>query len=265
MYNEPEIARYQAKTPEQRFLAILQQDFRYAPKIAEAILAEAQACLEGKPGNLKIGQIRVLLVRQKAASGQALGQTPQVEVTWTVDAGAEDIAVLKEYGLTGLRQVRIQRLLDEAMEQGALATQEDLARVLQTSLRTIKRDSAELHKTGVYLASRGYMKGIGRGQTHKAQIIRRWLHGETFDQLSVNSHHAISSIQRYLKTFVQVVRLHQEKMSMHQIALLLQIGAPLVRDYLDVYEHNAEPECRERLQEQLARLCGTGAAEKGAI
>jgi Mn-dependent DtxR family transcriptional regulator len=163
-----------------------------------------------------------------------------------------------------LRLVRVQRLLDEALEQGALATQEDLARVLQSSSRTIKRDFAELHSAGLYLPSRGYMKGIGRGQTHKAQIIRRWLHGETYDQLSVNSHHAVSSINRYLKTFVQVVRLHQEEMSTNQIALLLQIGAPLVQDYLNVYEQNAEAECRERLKEQLTRLCGAGKVEKGA-
>ena len=239
MYNELELDRYQAKTPEQKFLQILQQDFRCAPKIAEVILAEAQSCLEGKPGNIKIGQMRVLLARQKAASGQALDQVSQMEVTWTIDAGAEDVTVLREHGLNGLRLVRIQRLLDEALEQGALATQEDLARVLQTSPRTIKRDFAELHSKGLYLPSRGYMKGIGRGQTHKAQIIRRWLHGESYDQLSINSHHAVSSINRYLKTFVQVVRLHQEGMSTNQIALLLQIGAPLVRDYLDVYEHNA--------------------------
>jgi predicted ArsR family transcriptional regulator len=261
MYNETELDRYQAKTPEQRFLQILQQDFRYAPKIAEVILAEAQSCLEGKPGNIRTGQMRVLLARQKAVSGQALGQLSQVEVTWTVDAGAEDITVLREHGLSGLRQVRIQRLLDEALEQGALATQEDLARVLQTSLRTIKRDFAELHNQGLYLSSRGYMKGIGRGQTHKAQIIRRWLHGETYDQLSINSHHAVSSINRYVKTFVQV---RQEEMSLNQIALLLQMGASLVRDYLDVYEHNAESECRERLEEQLTRLCGAGKLEKGA-
>jgi hypothetical protein len=75
------------------------------------------------------------------------------------------------------------------------------------------------------------MKGIGSGQTYKTQIIRRWLHGETFDQLSVNSYHAVSFINRYLKTFVQVVRFHQEEMSTNQIALLLQIGARLVQDY----------------------------------
>jgi len=263
MSNEQEINRHEAKTPEQRFLQTLQREFHYAPKIAESILAEAQDCFQGNSTGLKTGQMRALLVKRKSASGQALNDTKKVEVTWTVDAGLEDLTVLYQSGIAGLRKVRIQRLLDEALEQAALATQEDLARVLQTSVRTIKRDFAELHEQGLYLPSRGYLLGIGRGQTHKAQIIRRWLHGETYDQLSQNTHHCVSSIQRYIRTFVQVVRLHQQGLSDSQIGLLLQIGTVLVQDYLSVYQHNAEPECRQRLEEQLTRLCGE-TAKRGA-
>jgi hypothetical protein len=262
MRNEEEINRHQAKTPEQRFLQTLQRDFQYAPKIAASILAEAQDCFQGNSISLKTGQMRALLVKRKSASGQVL-HTKKVEVTWTVDGGLEDLTVLQSSGIAGLRKMRIQRLLDEALEQGALATQEDLARVLQTSVRTIKRDFAELHEQGLYLPSRGYLLGIGRGQTHKAQIVRRWLRGETYDQLSQNTHHCIGSIQRYLRTFVQVVRLHQQRLSPVQIGLLLQIGEVLVEDYLDVYRHNVEAECRQRLEEQLTRLCG-GTAKKGA-
>lgn len=263
MRNEEEINRHQAKTPEQRFLQTLQRDFHYAPKIAESILAEAQDCFQGNSISLRTGQMRALLVKRKSASGQVLSETKKVEVTWTVDGGLEDLTALQKSGIAGLRKVRIQRLLDEALEQGALATQEDLARVLQTSVRTIKRDFAELHEQGLYLPSRGYLLGIGRGQTHKAQIVRRWLRGETYDQLSQNTHHCVASIQRYLRTFVQVVRLHQQGLSPIQIGLLLQIGEVLVEDYLDVYRHNAERECRQRLEEQLTRLCGE-TAKKGA-
>jgi hypothetical protein len=264
MKNEGELERYQAKTPEQRFLQILEQDFRYPPRIALSILEEAKACLQGQREGLRAGQMRVLLTKQRAAHGQALRETAQVEVIWTVDDGAEDVKVLEKHGLAALRRVRIQRLLDEALEQGGLATQEDLARGLQTSVRTIKRDFEELHAQGIYLPSRGYLKGIGRGQTHKAQIIQRWLHGETYDQLSTNTHHAVSSVQRYIKSFVQVVHLHQNGMSDIQIGLLLQMGVPLVKDYLNVYANNAEPECRRRLEEQVTRMCGNAPAEKGA-
>jgi len=264
MKNRPELERYKAKTAEQHFLQVLQQDFRYPPRIAESILLEAQNCLHGQSTNVKPGQMCVFLARQRASHAHPMNETPQVKVTWTVDAGIEDLQVLENHGALGLRRVRIQRLLDEALEQGALATQEDIAKVLQTSVRTIKRDFAKLHDSGLYLPSRGYLKGIGRGQTHKAQIIRRWLHGETYDQLSVNTHHAVSSIRRYLTAFVQVVRLHQVGMSNSQIALLLQLGEPLVRDYLSVYEKNPEPESRQRLQEQLARLSGDPTPKKGA-
>ena len=263
MKNEEEISRHQAKTSEQRFLQTLERDFHYAPKIAESILAEARECFQGNSVNLRTGQMRMLLVKRKSGSGQVLKATPKVEVTWTIDGGMEDLIVLQKSGIAGLRKVRIQRLLDEALEQGALATQEDLARGLQTSVRTIKRDFAEMHEQGIYLPSRGYLLGIGRGQTHKAQIVRRWLHGESYDQISQNTHHCVGSVQRYIRAFVQVVRLHQQGLSPAQIALLIQIGEVLVQDYLDVYEHNAEKDCRARLEEQLTRLCGE-TAKKGA-
>jgi hypothetical protein len=112
---------------------------------AEAILQEAKGCLVGEPHSLRAGQMRVILARRRAAPGPALADTAQVEATWTVDAGAEDLEVLRKWGSRRLRWVRIQRLLDEAIEQGGVASQEDLARGLHVSLRTIKRDFEQMH------------------------------------------------------------------------------------------------------------------------
>lgn len=264
MMDEPVLERLQVKTPEQKFLHTMINEFRYAPKIAEAILQEARSCLIGEPHCLRAGQMRVILAGRRAGTGQALTDTPRVEVTWTVDAGAEDLEVLRQWGSRSLRWVRIQRLLDEALEQGGVASQEDLARGLHVSLRTIKRDFEQMHADGKSLPSRGYLHGVGRGQTHKAQIIRRWLQGETYDQLSVNTHHSCQSIQRYVRTFTQVVELYQRGFAESQISLLLQIGLPLTQDYLVIYHQNDAPACRERLAEQLQRMAGTPGSEKGA-
>ncbi len=87
-----------------------------------AILSEAQSCLAGRTEMLRPGQVRVVLVRQGAGAGRPLSATPTVEITWTVDAGAEDRQVLAQHGHPALRQVRLQRLLDEAVEQGGVAT-----------------------------------------------------------------------------------------------------------------------------------------------
>lgn len=264
MIDEQALDRLQVKTPEQNFLHTLINEFRYAPKIAEAILQEAKTHLVGGPQSLRAGQMRVLLARRRAGVGKPLSETAQVEVTWTVDAGAEDLAVLRQWGSQALRWVRIQRLLDEAVEQGGVGTQEDLARGLHVSLRTIKRDFECMHAAGHYLPSRGYLHGVGRGQTHKALIIRRWLQGETYDQLSLNTHHSSPSIQRYVRTFVQVVELHQRGFPEVQISQLLQIGLPLTQEYLDVYRQNDAPTSRERLAEQLRRMHPEEPLKKGA-
>ena len=137
--NNKQIRRLQAKTPQQRFLRVLEQEFHYAPKVAQALLEEAETCLGGIPGSLRPGQVRVILTKREAGHGQTLRDAATTEVLWTVDAGVEDQQVLQRHGRIALRHVRIQRLLDEALGQEAVATQEDLTRALQVSLRTIKQ------------------------------------------------------------------------------------------------------------------------------
>ena len=254
--------RLLAKTHEQLFLQTLEQAYHCAPRVAEAILADAQICLQGQPAEQRPGQVRKLLAKQGERHGQSVADFPKVEVLWTVDAGLEDQQVLQAYGRQAMRQMRILRLLDEAVEQGAAATQEDLAQMLNVTSRTIKRDFLELQSAGHYLPCRGNLEGIGRGQTHKAQIVGRWLSGETYDQIARHTHHAVVSVQRYVRNFVQVVQIRRQGFSAEQCAQLLQIGLSLVRDYLVIYDQHSDSECRERLESQLERFQG---AQKGAI
>lgn len=260
--NSNEIFRQQAKTREQRFLNLMNQEFNFPPKIAQAILTEAQECLLGQPSNLKPGQMRVVLLTRAAPHGRALQQTPTQEVTWTINAGKEDQEVEEEHGAVALRQTRIQRLLGEAVEQGAVATQEDLAQALHVSVRTIKRDCAALQIQGIYLPTRGHLCGIGRGQTHKVQIVRRWLLGETYDQVAYNTRHSVTCIKRYIQTFTRVLQLYQKAFTLGEISLALQVGVPLVKEYLAIYQQYDTPFCRQRLSEQIARLNGMSAAQK---
>lgn len=102
-----EIERVQAKTPEQRFLHVLEAEFRYAPKVAQAILEEAQSCLLGNSHHLRPGQVRVVLTKREAGHGHALRNTATTEVVWTIDAGLEDRQVLQAHDAITLRQVRI--------------------------------------------------------------------------------------------------------------------------------------------------------------
>jgi hypothetical protein len=257
--------RFQAKTPEQRYLNVLEQDFDQPPRVAQALLEEAQMCLLGSSPALRPGQTRVILADLNAGHGQPLGQTTTTEVTWTIDAGQEDRQVLQQHGPVELRRIRIERLLDEALAQGAAATQEDVAQALHVSVRTIKRDCKELEAQGICLPTRGRLKGIGRGQTHKAQIVSRWLRGETYDQIMLATRHSLSSVKRYIQSFVRVADLHRQGFSEGEIALLIELSAYLVREYLTVYTKHDSIEYQARLTEQIERLGRAPKAKKGAL
>ncbi len=104
------------------------------------------------------------------------------------------------------------------------------------------------------MPTRGNLKGIGRGQTYKALIVARWLRGATYDQVARATHHSVVSVQRYVRAFSRVVQLRQQGLDRPEIALLLQIGWPLVAEYLAIYEKHDTPFVRQRLDEQLERF-----------
>lgn len=74
--------------------------------------------------------------------------------------GEEDDDVFRKYGLMELRRRRILRLVREAEEQGCALSYGDLAKILLTSVATLKRDVAVLEKRGAYLPLRGRRKHL---------------------------------------------------------------------------------------------------------
>lgn len=256
-------ARLAAKSPTQRLQQVLEQGFRLPPRIAEAIVQEAESCLSGSAETVRSGQLRSTLARRSARPGKPLAQTELVEVTWTVDAGPEDLEVARRQGPPALRQVRVLRLLTEALDQGAVATTEDLARALQVSTRTIKRDLAALRAAGLATPTRGQLHQVGRGQTHKALILRRWLAQETYDQISRATHHTPAAIQRYVTTFLRVVQCARQGLSVAESARLVGIGADLVQAYRDIAQQATTPAEQARLEAELARLRQAPRGEKG--
>ncbi len=262
------IRRWMAKTPEQHFLRELREGFNYAPRVAQAILEEAKEHLMGNNNHLEQGQVRITLTKREAAHGRSLDKTDTIGVVWTINANDEDLQVLEDHGSIALRHVRILRLLDEALAQGAAATQEDLAWALHTSVSTIKRDFKALRAKDHYLPSRGKLQGIGRGQTHKARIVELWLQGSTYDQIALRAQHAVSSINRYINIFIRVVWMHRHEYTEEQIARLLQIGDALTAEYLALYDRYDKEKYKERLESCLTRICGAEAqpaSKKGAV
>jgi DNA-binding Lrp family transcriptional regulator len=249
--------RLAVKTPEAAFLHVLRREFNFSPRVSRELLSTAKEMLVGgMPSSaVRPGQVRLVVTSLKAPFGPPLEETDKVEVTLTVYVGAEDAGVGGREKAEGLRQGRILRLTEEALEQGGILTQEDLARALGVTARTIRRDVRILKREGHLIQTRGFVKGVGRGQTHKVRIIELWLDREGYDKIARWMHHSPQAIKRYVSTFLRIVVLHRQGTPVEEIAFLTQASARLVKEYLEVYEAAlVEPHRREKMEEELARV-----------
>jgi hypothetical protein len=146
-------------------------------------------------------------------------------------------------------------LSEEALAQGGVLSQEDLARALGVEARTIRRDMQTLKAEGHAVPTRGQLKGVGRGQTHKVKIIELWLDRQGYDQIARRLYHSPQAIKRYISTFLRIVLLHQQGTAVADIAFLTHTSASLVQDYLEVYQQAlAVPHRAEKLAEELDRV-----------
>ena len=161
----------------------------------------------------------------------------------------DDLVALKR-GVAALRQARIMRLTEEAYEQGALLSHEDLACLLSSSLATIKRDVGQLRQQGLNVPTRGQVKDIGKGVSHKTQIVQDYLAGYTFSEIERRRRHSARAIGRYCQDFVRVVRLWQKKLSMADIRRTTGLSERLITEYLALYDED-DPD-NDRLQLLLA-------------
>jgi len=257
------IDRLAVKTLDQRFRCELETGFEMAPRISQGILdlakevfrLDAVSSANGS-GYLRPGQIRQVIAASSAPHGCPLHQADMVEVTWTLDAGEEDLAVLKEHDRIALRRVRILRLTEEARDQGGLPTEEDLAKALSVTARTIRSDIAALEAEGHCVATRGKVKGVGRGQTHKVLIVELYLKRYTYTEIMRRMRHSAYAIKRYIQTFGRVVMLTRKGLSVPEIAHAVGISERLTQEYLDLYQRYDVPEYQARLAEIVQMISG---------
>jgi len=269
------IDRLAVKTLDQRFRYELETGFEMAPRVAQGILETAKnvfnldAVSGAQNSRLRPGQIRQVIAAAGAPHGRPLRETEMVEVVWTIDAGEEDLEVLSEHGRQALRRVRILRLVDEALDQGGEPTQEDLGKALGVAARTIRSDVAALKSEGYQVATRGKLRGVGRGQTHKVVIVEYHLKRCTYTEIKRRTRHSVTAIKRYIQTFGRVVMLKRKSLSVSEIAFAVGISERLTEEYLDLYQRYNIPEYQDRLAEIVQRVSGEAArpvkaSKKGA-
>lgn len=229
------IGRLQAKSPEEAIIEQISRDFNLAPFVARMQFEQMRRYFEQYFELARdVGQMTFLALSGDNPPGRPIAECKRVAITLTLDS-PDDLEALRN-GVAALRRSKIQRLTREAQEQEALLTQEDLARLLCASRSTVKRDIAQLRAEGIDVPTRGQIKDIGKGISHKGQIIQDCLEGYTFSQIKQRRWHSIHSIERYCLDFQRVIRLHARGLSTADIRISTGLSERLIREYLALYE-----------------------------
>lgn len=248
------LARRQIKSSEGELLWELENSYSLSPKLSSSILMTAKECLL-RDYSLREGQIEETVIGVEERSGKVVEKMEKKKVRLTIDNGIEDLEILKEYGRISLRQIKIERITDEAIEQGGVLSQEDLSKYLGCTVRTIQRDINAVKKKGVEVVTRGYLHNIGRGQTHKVKIIGMYLDGKTYSEIKLTARHSSGAIKRYLESFTKVLMAQSKGIyGRKEISAVTGISDELVKQYLELIRQSKKDKTRsENLKDLINR------------
>jgi hypothetical protein len=233
-------ARLKSKSVKQSIVTSIARDFNLTPILADAYFSQiSDYFLHHAEVKLSSGEFHYLAVDENEPAGKPLALCKKVSVTLTLHNPEEDLAVYKKSGLRGLRHHKIVRITNEAIDQGGLLSYEDVAIILTTSVVTIKRDMSQMRKKGIILPSRGWRHEMGRGQTHKVQILSLYLSGYQFSEIERKTRHSESAVKRYIQDFARVVLLHTKGFSVDQIRISTGFSHRLIGEYLKLFKQHA--------------------------
>jgi hypothetical protein len=242
--------RLQSKTVKRAIIGNIARDFNLTPILAEAYFTQiSDYFVRHAELTLSSGQLQYLAVDEREPAGKPIVLCKKVPVRLTIHDAEEDLAVYKKSGLRGLREHRITRLTNEAIDQGGVLSYEDVAFLLTTSVVTIKRDMSRMRRHGVILPSRGWRQQMGRGQSHKTQILDLYFRGFQFTAIERKTRHSESSVRRHIQDFTRIVLLHIKGFSVDQIRISTGFSHRLIGEYLKLYQqHRSSREMRRVLQ-----------------
>ncbi|MEW6045696.1 MAG: DUF1670 domain-containing protein [Bacillota bacterium] len=164
-----------------------------------------------------------------------------------------------------LKFARLVRYATEARAQGALLSLPDLAVLMGIYVDAIRRQ-LQAHPE-VVVPTRGRVKDIGRGVTHRTRIVELYLQMHTESEIVDRTGHSYESVEAYLKEFARVMMLADRGLSAVMIRRVTGRSMRLVEAYLELYRRYDQPAYLFRLA-QLRQVFAREPvlrAKKGAL
>jgi hypothetical protein len=173
---------------------------------------------------------------RKPGYGLTMKNTKVKPVVLTL-VSEEDIRMLKE-GATGkeIRKVVIERIFNEAMEQGVVLNHVDAGLILKCDRQTVSSYMKEVEaEKKVQIPDRGKVHDMGRSVTHKKEIVRYMLQNHSQTEITRLTHHSGESVDRYLRDYNRI-KVLRGKFAPQEVAFATGLSIALVNEYLDLIE-----------------------------
>lgn len=242
--------RINAKSLDQQFVNEMIHGLGCSRFEAEAMVEKVHevygALLEER--GLKLGQVAMVAVDATVPPNVPLQEAAQRLVRLTLHGGRDDVAVRRRGGVPAVRQARLERVAEEAFQQGGLLTLEDLSLLFNCGVRTLVNDLAALRQEGIVPPLRSTVQDMGRAITHRGTIVRQWLRGAEYTAIARSCHHRIDSVARYVDKFKRCHALLGAGLDSTAVALVVKLSPALVAEFrrlLDTAE--VAPQRREEL------------------
>jgi len=247
-------SRLSIKTLECMFANLITDGTNCSPFESEIIVEKAKEVFaigdHSEANILQPGQMIWTAVDMNEPPGKPLKGCQLRRIILTHINPKEDTEVRRLYGYSAKRQQQIVRMAVEAQDQQALLTQEDLGEILDTDVRTIRRDIKKLHEQGICVPTRGQQKDIGPGVTHRVQAISLFLQDKEPLEIARIIKHSLTAVERYIDTFCRVVYCQRKFRNNLKTALVVGASVYSVNTYLNLHTEACEyPDYRERITE----------------
>lgn len=184
------------------------------------------------------GQLKYSCVSYSEPPGKPINDCSMVTVILTLfdDEDEKERSWNDKDASIERRQRQLMRISSEALEQGGLLSQEDLSRILMCDVRTIRRDIAELREQKIVIPTRGTVKDIGPGVSHRAIAIRHWLEGKEPSEIAIAIKHSLKAVENYLEKFKRIAYLRRKNFNDFEISRTVGISVSATKTFVEIYE-----------------------------
>jgi hypothetical protein len=94
---------------------------------------------------------------------------------------------------------------------------------------------------------------MGKSISHRTQIIKEWLHGNEYSEISRKTNHSIDAVANYIDKFKRIVCLAKDNYEIKTIAFMVKLSPSLTQEYYSIYQSEKIVSHRKKELESLSK------------